>query len=368
MEFLSSKVTLQTSVVAAHNNGQRSVGLFNPVEKNVYELDFPEAHGKLFKGSSRGWVVTIEDVPSSNPADMYLINPLTKAKIQLPPRSTFPDVKEYHAHKVGQEYVMFHTDGSNKIFVESAGYINNLIEKVVLSSDPSCDDFVAVAIYGGITRLAYCKCNDKKWTPLSIKCFTKDPIDELPAFEDVIFHKGKLYALSCWGRLVVYEDISVNPNVTELVAAVKPPHYMLTTHKYLVESTDGELLVVARGIDVDDGKGPFSIIRTCGFVVYKLDLNNSNWVEVKSIGDNVLFVGCNSSMSISSLDFLGYQGNCIYFTDGLPSFAGNERGQENSDIGVFRLEDGTFNSLPGFKCESRFIWPLPIWLMPPSSH
>ncbi|KAM7507584.1 hypothetical protein LguiA_018037 [Lonicera macranthoides] len=320
-------------------------GLFNPFEKKFYHLDLPEAKGKLFKGSSHGWVVTIEDITSSHPADMYLINPLTRARIQLPPRSAFPDVKDYHPNKVGDEYTLFCEDDVD-FFVTDLDHLTLLLDKVVLSSNPSSEDCVVVAIYGESGRLAFCKCNDDKWTRL-----------DLPApyasylFEDVKFYQQKLYAVRSCGELVVIEDIGPNPKVTRIVAP--NPSYPLCAPVYLVESSDGDLIMLDRSIRVQHGENCFSIVQTVDFGIYKLDLSSSSWREVESIGEDMYFLGYNSSVSISSREFPGLKGNCIYYTEGPESFGAKKQKHEDSDIGVFKLDEEIFDELPGFKCESK---------------
>ena len=56
----------------------------------MYKLELPKVQGKLLRGSSCGWVLMIDGYPELN-----LINPLTRAQIQLPPIDTFPDVLEH---------------------------------------------------------------------------------------------------------------------------------------------------------------------------------------------------------------------------------------------------------------------------------
>lgn len=73
------------------NNKEASYGLFKPVEKKVYEIDLPKARGKLLKGSSFSWIGKVEDMHSRSPTDIYLINPLTRVQIKLPPRNNFLD-------------------------------------------------------------------------------------------------------------------------------------------------------------------------------------------------------------------------------------------------------------------------------------
>ena len=56
----------------------------------------------MFKGSAYGWVVVAEKSGA-----IFLLNPLTRNKIKLPPRSKFPDVRKYRADKVGYEYLIW---------------------------------------------------------------------------------------------------------------------------------------------------------------------------------------------------------------------------------------------------------------------
>ena len=65
---------------------------------------------------------------------------------------------------------------------------------------------------------------------------------------------------------------------------------------------------------------------------------------------------------MSFRDFPGFKGSRIYFTDSPFSFGGKEYNQEDSDIGVFNLEDGSFEQFSGFKRDPRFLWPPPIWV------
>ncbi|KAM7529666.1 hypothetical protein LguiB_033076 [Lonicera macranthoides] len=216
------------------NSAEASHGLFNLVDKKFYLLNLPEAQGKMFKGSSHGWLVTLNYASSSSV--MHLINPLTRAKIQLPPRSKFNDVIDYCVDRVRKEYDTLDVDGSGSRYCSSIQVHKSWTDKVILSSSPSSKGWVAVAIYGECPRLAYCKCNDKQWTGLKGK-----------GYADVIFHKGKLHAITSLGELMVFEDIGPNSKPQKVA---KPPHDVYDSI-YLVESSDGCLIMVERRIDVD---------------------------------------------------------------------------------------------------------------------
>lgn len=118
-----------------------------------------------------GWPVTIDNVPTS--CNMNLINPLRRSRIQLLLRLAFLDVVDYCADKVEKEYALvsesflkgnYDIDGVKcgiKFYYTNHDHRINLMNKVILSSPPSCNDCV-VAIYGKLHRLAYCKCKDKQ--------------------------------------------------------------------------------------------------------------------------------------------------------------------------------------------------------------
>ncbi|KAM7523867.1 hypothetical protein LguiA_013769 [Lonicera macranthoides] len=168
-------------------------GLFNPIDKRVYEFCLPDSQGKIFKGSSHGWVISVEEG-----INMYIINPLNGTQIKLPPRTKFPDVKNYRANKLGNEYGLMNPKGKGLCFTKSVHVNLHLMDKIVLSSPPSREheeDSTVVAIYGEYSRLAYCKCNDAKWTLL------RGNYGE--SFADIIFHKRKLHALNYNGDILV---------------------------------------------------------------------------------------------------------------------------------------------------------------------
>ncbi|KAM7529499.1 hypothetical protein LguiB_032909 [Lonicera macranthoides] len=214
---------------ALNNDREASHGLFNPVEKKVYLLDLPEDQGKLYKGSSNGWVATVEDISTCSPA-IYLMNPLTRSGIKLPPRTKFPDVQSYDPDKLDNEYALLVNCHGCKTLLHGATIVNrNLMDKIVLSLTPSRDDCVVVSIYGSYGRLAYCKCNDEKWTSFCNEHGTH-------MYVDIIFHKGKLHALRSQGQLHVFENMDPNSKVTQIASRLPQ---RTSSYLFLVESSDG---------------------------------------------------------------------------------------------------------------------------------
>ncbi|GMI67277.1 SKP1/ASK-Interacting protein 23, F-box/DUF295 Ancestral 11 [Hibiscus trionum] len=334
-----------------------SFGFFDPLEKKLHCLQLSDPHkGMLFRGSSHGWVVNIGKNNS-----ICAINPLTGAQVNLPPRTKFPDVLNYRADKPGKEYAIRTYDNSGfRFLIVSKDHVRNgFLDKVILSSSPqSKEDFVAVAIYGNFSGLAYCKRGSKKWSFLDRRQCC-----------DVIFHQQQLYAVYTDGSVMVCDIHSSLPKMTPFVPKLSES---LTTRFYLVESFGG-LIMVHRDVgtvsesDVvsDPDSLPPPMYKTCGFRIFKLDTTCGEWYEIQSIGDDMLFLGWNSSFSLSCKNFPAYAGNCIYFTDDnlIYHYEGIVGG---FDIGIFNLSDGSIQHLPGYKtCDSELsIWPPPIWFMP----
>ncbi|XP_041023182.1 putative F-box protein At1g65770 [Juglans microcarpa x Juglans regia] len=109
------------------------------------------------------------------------------------------------------------------------------------------------------------------------------------------------------------------------------PRNKFFTQSYLVESLGGLLLVDrivgyfvnSEGIAVDeydlliheDTQPLVCPYRTKLFNVYELDHKQETWKKVESLGDRVIFVGGNYSMSLSIHDLEGCESNTIYFSD-----------------------------------------------------
>ncbi|CAN6298737.1 unnamed protein product [Urochloa humidicola] len=155
-------------------------------------------------------------------------------------------------------------------------------------------------------------------------------------YHDMSFYKGKLYTVTGEGHLFVHEVIDDNgdePRVSLIEQAIQAPpssKYALdgsyaTLDRvrtcYLVISCDSKLLMVrlmVRWIVPFDQHGPGDRRKRMAMKVFEADLETSRWVEVKSLGDQVLFVSSCSSKAIraSSHAHRGYlRGNNIYFID-----------------------------------------------------
>ncbi|XP_043694536.1 putative F-box protein At1g65770 [Telopea speciosissima] len=303
-------------------------------ENKSYHLDIPfEIHSKFLCGSCHGWLVTVD-----NTSSLALFNPFTNAHIDL------PSLSEYG----------------------SQGLLS--LHKVVLSSNPSSSDFMAIAIFRYCSSLLFYKCGDKRWT------IVEEPAAEIKfLFRDVIFYKNQIVAVRTDGEVVIMDIIGNHRNSTpeiKIKQILRPPDSITLDHNlYLVESED-EFLIVTQLVGLwrlDDNSANHYI--TTGFAVYKLNWSknstgviNAEWSEVKSLGDWIFFLGLGPSSYFSTNDFPGCRGNCSYFSDDLWNTHLESAGGGN--IALFDMENKRIKSLP---CNPQGLnWPSPpaIWVTP----
>ncbi|PIA49825.1 hypothetical protein AQUCO_01300517v1 [Aquilegia coerulea] len=295
-----------------HDNQTRS--LYNLTEKTVIRnFQLRDA-----------WLVILDE----NFTKLTLLNPFLSSDndIELPSSTTLPhDMRE--------------------IFNEK------FLDKAVLSANPSTNpNYVVMAIYGQFDRLAFFKPGDKTWNPL-------DPSKIL--MEDVIYFKDQFYVVNFGGDVFSYDMTHPHPKLMKVASS--PTIHITGKKKYLVDSS-GDLLQVLREIVSDVSE----VHWTIRFEVFKLDLSKLNWVQVKSFGNQSLFLGDNSSISVSSLDFPGCKSNCIYFTD--DNFEGYyKQACGPHDMGVFNIEHGSFEE-PFYLLQIKGIFPPPVWIQPTLQH
>ncbi|XP_059455160.1 uncharacterized protein LOC132185400 [Corylus avellana] len=354
-----------------------------------------EVDDAICVGSSHGWLAYVSRLDCS----VFLWSPFTTSPlIWLPPIHTLPFVKVIPCeeladdeHKDGDISAYdddFSSDFGFKVEFEdqnrSQRYCTmstkllslDIIQKIVLSSAPTSDDCIVVAlpIYKIRHSIAFCKPGDKSWT------FVEPPLEKSFHLIDVIHFNNQLfYAVSCCG-LTLYAY-----NLSDLSS---PKSYLLETsfdfeplssleermrswykdRYYLVESL-GDLLwvrrLIANNMD-DDGKFTFSHDakifpdQTVTFDVYKLDFSRNTWEFAKCIGDQVLFLGTNQSLSLSARDFDKLQANRIYFTDDSFTIHKKYPNYGGHDFGDYELGGSAFSE---FRFRGTKILPPPFWVM-----
>ncbi|KAI8569280.1 hypothetical protein RHMOL_Rhmol02G0266700 [Rhododendron molle] len=260
----------------------------------IGKLMLPEAQGKqCFE--SLGWLITVSET-----GDMNLLHPFSRVQIPLP-HISFPKTS-----------------------------ISLRIRKAALTSctSPSSkDNYALMVIYEGFRSLCFWKSGEKAWTKIKTSGYF---------FVDLTYYKGKFYLISHGVTLFVCDVWGRDPTVASVVGLILTDIDHPGKHPYIVE-LEGELLIVV-------GEGDCCRIdyETKEFRLFKVDLKDLAWAEeLHSLGDNALFVGHNSSISVRASNFQGIRPNCIYYTNDYFYKGGSrffERGGKE-DTGIYNMED-----------------------------
>ncbi|XP_042507139.1 F-box protein At2g26160-like [Macadamia integrifolia] len=344
------------------------ISLSDPTRR-VYELDLPEAADRRICGSSAGWLVTVH----AN-SEIRLLQPFTRAQIQLPPLTAFPSHLPVPLQQ-GERFKAFLRD--------------EYIHKAIVGFCSSESEAMVMAIRREDDQLAFCRPGkDLRWSIFEHRHHGRS--------HDVIFYKEQFYTVKESGRIFKVsglEDASPHmtlvtgrpmmnpssPNKPYLVDSLGELLIVYPNRLYLVESS-GELLIIYRFLDSgfpvgeddedddedavvdsdDNWREPARLpYRTINFEVFKLDFAGGKWVEVENLGDRAVFVGYNDSFSVSASEFPGCKGNCIYFTDDY--FEGYYRQKHGAcDMGIFDLGDRTVEPLVCGN-ETQSFMPPSVW-------
>lgn len=241
-------------------------------------------------GSSHGWLVVFD-----NMSIPHLLNPITGDIFRLPSMSSL--AQSFDKRRVLKAILSSHPLGQN----------NKKVSIVVM--------YVAT-LPNNVSLAFYESGQEGKWTELD---------GEHRNYCDVIFHNAQLYAitrnpstLEIWdfGNSIPIKIMHIRPGVNKINSAPK--------RGYLVESL-GEILRVEEFRDI-----------------YKLNStgNKWGWEKVECLGDRVLFLGGNQSMSFSARDLPGCEENLIYFTPSHPQNNGYR-----TALGVYSLIGKVVESL-----------------------
>nr|DAD37726.1 TPA_asm: hypothetical protein HUJ06_008367 [Nelumbo nucifera] len=230
-----------------------------------------------------------------------------------------------------------------------------LFTKWLCSSNPSQhpDDYVVIIICGLQRHLVLCRATDKSWTSLPGGDY----------YEDIIHYEGKFYAVRKNGSIESWDFAFSFPKRRD-VATVKVVG-LPCKKKYLIKTSE-YLLLVGRSVRYQEIDSFNGFYKTLGFDVFKLEeeeqggnTTKPSWVQVKNIGDNVLFLGESESISLRELPECSE--DCIYFTDddegarlNINTLLGGR------DLGVFSIQDGIIK--PYYPNNARRLFPRPIRL------
>ncbi|KAK8710542.1 hypothetical protein V6N13_145861 [Hibiscus sabdariffa] len=301
-------------MIPTKDKSREKRGLYNVIDKKIYHSELSVPYSRRCCGSSYGWIATLDRTSA-----VKLINPFTNGVIDLP--------------SINTSVVNFTTEEDEYEFY---------VKKVILSDDPYVNpgNFMVLALFGGLSSIATIRPGQKTWT------YTRTDLKTI-AKDDAIFFKGKAHVVDWRFGIISVDVANTDSNSFEEKMVIPPKHYeeVGIALKYIVESSGGEILIVERFYSNSDAGYGSQHHWTVNFKVFKVEQHandEARLVEVNNIGDDALFLGDNSSISVAASRFLGCRSNCIYFTDDIILFVHPYLACGPIDMGIFSLETGCF--------------------------
>ncbi|KAL5725658.1 hypothetical protein ACHQM5_008777 [Ranunculus cassubicifolius] len=268
-----SKHTLIDSLLIIHNDSyeNRLIYFFSPSHGNPYQLRFPPqfSSGKIF-GYSEGWIVLEQDN-----GDLQLLRLFSCSDADVIHLPRLP-------YESKQVKIRFSPDKSTALAIEDRVPENGICNFVLYFCRPKLD---------------------LSWTPIEV------PRErQWTSVIDVIYSKGKFYAISnCGIIMVVGASVDGIINTTLLYAQAafgwtylldSPGHGVVFVN---LSMRPGEKF--GHWIDNYDTSGRTDsnqVVEHLGFI--------------KDIGDHAVFISCHHSCVISTSDFPYFKKNMIYTT------------------------------------------------------
>ncbi|CAO2149723.1 unnamed protein product [Urochloa humidicola] len=246
------------------------------------------------EGSSRRW---------SRPRRCYLRNPLSGAMVRLPSHCDKP--------------VHLNGDGTHGM-PSFRRFFKFDIGKVIVCSDELIIAKVLYRHHRVATREVVVCCHP------GMSSWSRGLYNGDHYYVDMTFYKGKIYTVTREGRLFAHEvaksgrSTKAKPRVNQIQEVSLAAPYLMggffTTpfsdmSCYLVISNTGKLLMVRWVL-------PYGSNSQVVVKVFEADFETSQWLEVKRLDGQVLFVSPNCSKAIATSGHGGYpKGNRIYFLD-----------------------------------------------------
>ncbi|GAV86608.1 DUF295 domain-containing protein [Cephalotus follicularis] len=309
------------------------------------------------------WLVKMEDNDHHHHHNR-LRNPLSRCPLDSSisdATNSLPcvfDLFNVRIRELGHEFVLeYKNASSSNVYMEKV-----ILMTLTMTSTPYHFVLLTIHVSG---KLAIFRSGDKRWTIIE---------DMTSPYDDVALFRGGFYAVDCTGKaMLVNLDLGLELVADSVFGGDK---------KYLVES-EGDLLLVdmylsmevegapefpAPEYEEEEEIGGFCVReRTVKFKVFKLDEREKKWVEVKSLGDRIVFLADDCTFSASAMEIGLCRGGCIVYSDGFFGLDGEDigvggGGWEFWGISVFDLGNGCIRSLRNCPEFSKLFWPPPQWL------
>lgn len=290
--------------------------LLDMAYKKVHKITVPDLIESTILGSSEGWLVLADN----NTSDLRLFNLFTRAKIHLPPTTTFPDVVATDRDSEGRitNYRIWN-NRNQEFYINSPHQVNlSFFRSAFLSSWES--SYTVVVEHGFENHLAMARAGDKSWTPLQIPGGVRDRLR-------CTFSKGMFSLLDREEKVVSFNLSSSNNNnskipLPSMQVAPPPPPPVRDPPKYMSQDVyltlspkSGELMMLRKTSSYLPKRDSREMMD-----VFRLDRETVEWVEVevRSLHGHSFFRapwGISRYQTMTCLGAKGVEGNCLYYAD-----------------------------------------------------
>lgn len=127
-------------------------------------------------------------------------------------------------------------------------------------------------------------------------------------YTDVIYRKGKFYAVDESRRLVIVDKL-MNVEIVNSPDVLDAGLMSNSDTSYLVNIIEDLHLVVLFYGEEEDIRDPFNT----KFLIYRFVEVDKDWIRVMSLEDQAIFVSKCGSFSVRASEFSSCKRNCIYF-------------------------------------------------------
>ncbi|XP_019082404.1 PREDICTED: F-box protein SKIP23-like [Camelina sativa] len=272
----------------------------------------------------------------------------------------------FKVRELGREFGLHYLDADDGLLSKYSPRVGKTVVKYLDDSDEDQSKFVLLTINnsGNPGRLAVYTSWVQAWTVIN---------DDMPScyFCDVILFNGCFFAVTKDGTTMAV-DI---PSLKLTVLAASPVFGGGGDKKFLVESSGVMLLVdmISRELESDDllnfeeddiQHHASDIILhniTHKIEVFKFVERDKSWVEVKDLGDKMLFLGDDSSFSASASDFLLLYGGSVFF-DGFVFDWEDLNTISDENFGVCDFMSQEMMLVSQHHEYAKLLWPPPSWI------
>ncbi|KAJ4805311.1 F-box family protein [Rhynchospora pubera] len=195
-------------------------------ESKTHKLHLPETINMICCGSFGGWLLLVMAAGE----DMFLLNPLTRARIQLPSTATLEehvrnDYSDIYFHEEGQQ-------GYNPYLGDFA------IRRVTFSTDLSDPNCLITIFLKGFQAILCCRVGDSGWTKVNTGW----------GDVDALYYNGRFHVLF-QGTMDIFEPHEPEEKI-QLYGMKK--ELLLCKSKYFLQGKSGVYIVAIQSIEDEE--------------------------------------------------------------------------------------------------------------------